>query len=276
MESLELKRERQKKLFNDLLKKHTSSTAFKKKLESALGKGARMVQYSAKYKHQALQILAYQFSSIGNTNHAKVLMLSVADHYKAISHELDHFGKTGLGAVILDKNNNVCWIQTTWDHCDLPSDFKIKNAKYRRKYEICSAALESDQLYQKMIGSCKYGEVLYFDKNSCRPDLNGKGLRFISPQTAMWRETGYKYAYSLTTNPITIKWGNYLSNSRPARIQQSTFDFSDFVFSDGSSIHDCYKALEEGTDFDVGRIKKENSHIGVMMIALPRYKLAKL
>ena len=279
--SLEQKRKKYKKWFNTLLQKYAASSDFQKQLYTLIGPGAKIVQYSSKYKHQCLQILAYQFSSIGNTNHAKVLMLSAAGHHDVLSHELDHLDKTGLSSVILDKNDNVCWFQSVWDHCDMPpKDYEIKNTKYRRKYEICEAAFKNDPLYQKMIASrendIQFGEVLYNDKSAIRPDLNGKGLLYISPDGKCWTDMGYKYSYSLPTNPKTIKWGKDMSKSKmygPSKVRINVFDFSNFVFSDGSSIDQYYNALKQETDLDVERIKRKYSHIGCMVCAFPAYTL---
>ena len=76
-------RERNKRLYGQYLNKLTSSPKYLSKLK----KGYKVVQYESKFKHEVLQILAYAFSSIGGTNHAKVLQISVKDHYDILSSE---------------------------------------------------------------------------------------------------------------------------------------------------------------------------------------------
>merc|ERR1719491_785960 len=104
MATLAEHREKHKQLFKQCVSQFTNSPQFNRLLCTTLGDGFRVEQYDKRYKLQSLQILAYQFSSMGGTNHAKILQLSVADHYRALSHELDHLHETGLGYVLLDQH----------------------------------------------------------------------------------------------------------------------------------------------------------------------------
>lgn len=171
-----VQRENQKRMYRQCLDQFSTSSQYNDFLASKLGAKYHLVQYDQRYKHETLQILTYQFSSMGGTNHAKILQLSVADGYRALSHELDHLHKTGLGLLLLDEHRRVCLIHYCWDHCDMPPSFDIRNDKYRRKYEICCAALHADPLYQKHIarkeGVIKYGEIQYDDMAAVRPDLH--------------------------------------------------------------------------------------------------------
>eukprot|EP01083_Nonionella_stella_P147629 466193_1 len=264
--SLEYVREQNKLTFEQLLNKETSMKHYQRALLKKLGDGAKVVQYNASHKHQSLQILSYMFSSMGGTNHAKILMLSAADHYASLSHELDHLAKAGLGFVIVDKNNNVCLVSYQWDHCDVPK-YDIVNKNYLKKYEICTATLNSHPLYQQLIVSqsdrIKYGDIIYLDKIAVRPDLIGKGIWTLDPSFPILLKMGYKNSYSLETNPKTIALAQKLEK-QTKHFKLSLFDFSTFQFKDGTSIDDCYKRLKEAK-FHVTKLKQCNSKIGALI-----------
>eukprot|EP01083_Nonionella_stella_P052727 139793_1 len=263
--SLEYFREQNKLTFERLLNKETSSKHYQRSLLKKLGDGAKVVQYNASHKHQSLQILSYMFSSMGSTNHAKILMLSTADHYAALSYELDHLAKTGLGFVMLDKNNNVCLVCSQWDHCDRPK-YKIVNNNVSKKSEICTAALNNHPLYQQLItqsDQIKYGELLYLDKIAVRPDLMGKGVPTLDLRFPILLKMGYINSYNLATSPKSIAVVQRMVK-QTKRFKLSMFDFSTFQFKDGTSIDECYKRLEEA-NFDVVKLKQCNSKIGALI-----------
>ena len=262
MATLRERREKQKRLFKQCLARFTTSPQFNHLLLSTLGDtGYHLEQYDQRYKHQSLQILSYQFSSMGGTNHAKILQLSVSDHYQALSHELDHLHKAGLGFVLLDKHNEVCMVSYDWDHTDMPPPFETTNAIYNKKLEICNAALLNDSVYQTHVvvsrgRQLEYGQVLYKDKGAMRPDLEGTGMLRTGIMLIPWLFTymaGYEMVYAIATNNKTMLMGHVLS--RMGTIAKTNwrapkyFDFSDFEFRDGTSVQDCYRSLV-GLGFD--------------------------
>eukprot|EP01084_Bolivina_argentea_P256348 431563_1 len=271
LSSLTELRKKQKKLFQDCLQKFTSSTKFTAAFNKAIGKKYKLIQYDSSYKHQSLQILSYQFSSMGGTNHAKILQLSANDHYRSLSLELDHLHNTGLGMIIIDKNNNVCFIVIMCDQYDLPT-FNIENKIYHKKHEICLAALENDPMYQQLVLSSnnptKYGDILVMDKAALRPDLRGKAFIAFDLSHIFGMLLGYKYVYAMETNPYTISLGNQLTIENNKSLitwwkRSSYFDFSHFIFEDGISI-DYYFQKLTNIGYNVNKLKKRNTKIGIL------------
>jgi len=242
--------------------------------------------YDRRYKHQCLQILAYQFSSMSGVAHATILQLSVQDQYDALCAELDHLQVTGLGYVLLDQRQNVCVVGYDWDHADLPpphiSPRDSANSKYRKKCEINTGAMEKDSLFGKHVSSqqpLEYGRVLMMDKIAVRPDLLERGLfRIGSISFILAHAMGYKCVFALQTNPKTIAAGDAVSGLRIGAFtfkRSSYFDFSEFVFSDGSSIEECYTEL--GTrGLDVAKLRKHRSKIALMFIFIDTNAKAEL
>eukprot|EP01084_Bolivina_argentea_P209360 356634_1 len=269
-------RNKNKRLFNEYLIQFMTSLKFNAALQSIYGnKKYRMVQYASCYKHQSLQILSYQFCSIGGTNHAKILQLSIKDHYNILSIELDHLENTGLGIVIVDKYNNVCLISYISDICDMPSFKSLNNISeiYHKKLEICNATLKNDPLYQKYVISkkhkLKYGKIMYADKIAIRPDLLGSGLALLDPSREITQLMGYKYMYYLHTNYKTILWGKWMETSSSLVKngilwkQSSIFDFSDFTFSDTISIKRYFEQLK-CIGFNMNKLQQSNCKVAVL------------
>ena len=175
MMSLPERREANKRAHKAYLKQLNASPQFQSFLTSRLGSDAYSLrQYEARYKHQCLQILSYQFSSMGGTNQAKILQLSVQDYYDALCADLDHLQLTGLGVVVLDARHEVCMVFYGWDQADLPpaparsiQNIDAKLSKLRKKHELFSAVFARDPLYKRHIIAqqpLEYGRVLYSDK----------------------------------------------------------------------------------------------------------------
>eukprot|EP00483_Globobulimina_turgida_P013458 UN13482 len=216
MSLLEL-RTQQKQKFTHCLQQITLSSTFQSKFKSTIGKQYKYIQYQKCYKHQALQILSYQFSSMGGTNHARILQLSVNDHYRSLSLELDHIANTGMGLLIIDKNNNVCFIAYMYDQCD-PPIFNIENANFAKKHQICSIAMKNDPMYRELVlspkNSLKYGDMKMMEKAAIKPDLKGKGFLMFDVSFLMGILLGYKYEYALQTNPYTQAFGEALCKNK--------------------------------------------------------------
>ena len=252
----EVLRSKYKQLYGECLMKLTESTAFIEYWKT-LGlhqKGYHFKQIEAKHCEDVIHILSYQFSSTGSLSRNQLFIVSVDAKFPLFKATIDWTVETGLGFVILDKNDKVCAVSLSHDICDQnPNPHISKDKNLIHVMELVHTHRNIDNIWYQMIGNKRAknewekGEVAYENINAVASPLVHEGIESHGVSQIIFGMMGYKLYYSTTANIVTVQRISQL----PFVYASKPFDFSNFVFNDGAKMSDYYLTFSTNNKWNI-------------------------
>eukprot|EP01084_Bolivina_argentea_P263853 446754_1 len=259
------------KLFNcDTFQRHWNETLNLKEYKFSL--------IQKHHLNETLNILCYQYTSFGGANDSIVFMRNVNDNYLPYKNRLNFIIEhTGLGYVILDENNHVCFVYFGNDYCDQPKNVMLANNTYSNMVEIWTAAKHQDLLYNKNIKNnkhIKYGQVFTNPCMATRPDVINKKIAFsfLIFNYMLYGMMGYKLFYTtLAHNAMIHIFKKMKKQFHGFVLIDTVYDFRNYVFKNGQTMNEFYDKLERYYKFNNVDTIKNNSKIGVSFTLYQKY-----
>eukprot|EP01084_Bolivina_argentea_P246595 412672_1 len=276
-------RKQYKHLFKQHLQELINATEFKSYWNSKF-EAFHIVQLQKQHFIEAYNILCYQFSCSGGTNHSVTFMRSVIHPSVGFEIVLKHAIKTGLGFVVLDKHNHVIAIFFGNDESDIPpkrnkkTDIAKMSTKSRHVAEIFEVNYPKNAMYRKYIlpkkGKAKFAEIFDYQVAAVKPGYeNIKIASCCLPIIdAILFAMKYKYIYIDCAHPKTIYYRDtVLKNYGLQHMIHKPFDFSNYTFKDGTTIQKYYDDLKHVygfTDEYVNHVKSKQNILKTYVIDL--------
>ena len=256
-------RETQKRKWADALQYITTSNAFQDVWKRLNLTKYRIIPMEQRHFHEALNIMAYQFSSAGGTMSRTVVQHTVMECYNIYKVELAHSLQTGLNFVIVDERNSVCALSFGFDVTDMPP--KIESYITGDLMYLKEAINMKSELYQKYMGDVsgyKFGELFYGGTTAVRPDKIRLKLGNITTElyTVLTIATGYRMIQVAVSHPVTIKIARTMMEKGLYYADIDLVDFSDITLTNGQHVSHYYDRLRTERGFSPEKIRKLKSN----------------